>query len=748
MTSLVSFNSTVHVSFYKSNVSVLTVEKQNEVFIKQQNATLSFTNVRFSFDELTAPAFLCDKDSSLTLTDTSFNHTTPALTSPFIDSVGPLVFVKNLVFLQPIALDTTPFIRLVRAEKDASFSYLDTATLLAGPLNTPFIVCEGATTFTMDNLKLNSSFLNSASFISAKDFTITLKLNQIQLLSTANGAFLNLEDGSVRIQIDTCQSCSGVQGGLVHCRNSNVTAENWRPSSCSAAKGGVLYARDSNVKFSSGNFSNCHADEGGVAYIIASQATISMISLVSNSAKRGGVFWVDFGTNSALSVSLRSSTVTTNSASDVDERGIDFGKGGVIFVKGTTSSPNPLNLNGSHFEENTAEYGNDVFVEETVLGETGSDLLKSCGGDSYSRFPHLEIENHNGDKDELARISHFISYPTLRIATSASSQGVDTCRWTGQYCKTLVYALHYLQTTAPNGSLFQRQFLNATGYLMYSLSLSADYKTKEGVVFTIDDESRLTVVKVKFSLTPLHQVMKVSSKDGQVSMQDCVVYSESDVTISKSPIFSVGSSLILNYTKFSPTLTTSITTISVPLVHFTPTPSGEDELGSGSCHINNCSLTNLTLKGQSFKQQIQPSHWQSNLNPTDLSYFVGEDVSMDESDKWRTGSLVYWIISPSLDVLIDSDENAVDHPNCGSSTFKCTTLDSAFKSAGLNELSTLSLSCIQTSALPLPESAIEIMNEEKKRYLSEFRACSDGPCPSRVETFDSRGFHRSLAQPS
>ncbi|KAK2945987.1 hypothetical protein BLNAU_19063 [Blattamonas nauphoetae] len=244
------------------------------------------------------------------------------------------------------------------------------------------------------------------------------------------------------------------------------------------------------------------------------------------------------------------------------------------------------------------------------------------------------------------------------------------------------------------------------------LSISATYDEKEGIVFTIRDVSRLTVQRISFSLTQLHQVVTVNSKEGRLAMENCFVRMESGTTTPISPIC------------------TSIAALSAPLVLYTPKPSDDDELGSGSLlsarfigifpgHIvlsdtrlrpyprNNLNDLNLVSL---FNVHLSLSHqrrynvsdqlskelkqkWNDNLQAAALvTSLLGEDISMDLSDKWRTGSLVYWLVSPSGSIRIGSDENAVDHPNCGSSTFMCTTLDSAFRSAGLNKISTLTLS--------------------------------------------------------
>ncbi|KAK2944699.1 hypothetical protein BLNAU_20392 [Blattamonas nauphoetae] len=663
---------------------------------------------------------------------------------------GPLVRFEYQDSKQPITLDNIPFIRLIRTEQDASLSFNYVTPLLADSLTAPFIECVGAETFQMEGLTLSSSHLNSASFVSAKDSALTLRWIKIQLLkSTVDGAFLHLDSCSLTSDYDTGNLSSGVRGGLVYCQNSTVEFEDLKSNSCSAKQGGFLFSKECNTTIFDAVFTNCEAEEGGIACIVSSYLRLTSNSFVSNSAKRGGVFWIDFGDQSTSSVySLSNSNYTSNTARDEDENGVDSGKGGAIYVKGTTTAKTPFSTSG-HYEGNTAAVGNDVFVEEAVLGEIGPDLLSNGYAESYSRFPHLVIENYDGDEDEITRISNLVPYPSIRVSKSGKDD--PACRWSNTYCLTIQYALQHLKSPLLNGSMFQRECVqyndsmttepvelekhdliyvsySSSSTSVYSLSLSAAYDTKEGIMFTITDESRLTAVRVKFLLKSSHQVVTVNSKDGRLAMQNCFVLIESDLTTSKSPINSVGSSLALNNVSFAPTLTASISTLSAPLVHYAPTPSAGKELGSGSCDITNCTLTNLTfpkttmfvietsgqvsfllqpiyrvttdlehgkfisLKGQSFKQQIQPSLWHSNPSTSDLPYFIGEDVSMDEDDKWRTGSLVYWLISPSIEIFIGSVENAVDHPNCGSSTFQCTTLDSAFKSAGLNDLSTLSLS--------------------------------------------------------
>ncbi|KAK2955313.1 hypothetical protein BLNAU_9704 [Blattamonas nauphoetae] len=517
---------------------------------------------------------------------------------------------------------------------------------------------------------------------------------------------------------------------------------------CSAVKGGIVYAERSNLNFvNAASFTSCRAEEGGVAYLISSTLQISESTFTSNSAKRGGVAFVDLADDcfiSTLSTKV-AAYYTNNIATDVDEDGVDCGKGGVFFVTGTTTVTNPLNFGRHQFEGNKAEFGNDVFVEESVLGNNEPTQLSNCSGESYSDFPHLEIENHNTTQTQLDQISDFLPFPTLIIDPSGTL--TDTCRWSGTSCKTLNHALQYLRTTYPNGTLYPRSvrqesttittepiilekqalfYLSPTNH-RFDLFLSAAFDSVEGIIFTIEDESRLKLAQLNLILKSKHRVVKVTSKEGSLVMESSTVWCDATMTI--SPIWSVGISVGLNNVTFQPSLTTSIATLSTPLVHFAPKQSEGNKLGSGSFEMTNSIFTNLTfedttmievettddvtfanstltdvisnqqegkylrLKGRDFKTQLKPDQWDEDLQSKQhLASLWGEDIWMEESEKWRRGSLVYWLVSPSSEVVIGLDDDAVDHPNCGSSTFKCPTLDSAFSSAGLNTFDTISLS--------------------------------------------------------
>ncbi|KAK2962067.1 hypothetical protein BLNAU_3123 [Blattamonas nauphoetae] len=392
-------NSTVYVNRYYHRTITITVYPYPEVFITLKNATLSFFDFRFEFDELTKQAFTCDQESSIELRHTEFRLTNPTLTHPFIDSIGRSVVIYDFDFYPSITLDNTPFIRLIRAEKNATLDYSSTTTLLASPLTVPFIICEGAKRFNLWFITLSCPLEHSASFAFAKDSTVELYSNTIRLLkSTAQGTFLHLENGAVFIDRDNSSSSSAEQGGLIICRNSTVTSDRWKGSSCSAKQGGVLYSEDCSVSIKEGTFSNCQADEGGVAFVVSSTLTIADSSFVTNSAKSGGAFWVDFINDIPSSVSWKNSTFTANSALDEDENVVQSGHGGAIHAR--LLSTHSLAVEGCSFDGcSCSKGGGGVYVDlrsSTLADKTQQVVVGSAYGWMPTSFTDCTSKDGRG----------------------------------------------------------------------------------------------------------------------------------------------------------------------------------------------------------------------------------------------------------------------------------------------------------------------------------------------------------------
>ncbi|KAK2961917.1 hypothetical protein BLNAU_2973 [Blattamonas nauphoetae] len=315
---------------------------------------------------------------------------------------------RDLLFLLLVTTQSGVFLRKVRshrgfAQVESSFSYQSANPALATltSLDTaPFLSLENVTD--ADFYNLNSpgklgTFLK-VSLVKATNTNITFRYTQVSnLQTTANGLYLNADSCNVTVNDGRLRNISAGNGGFLYCKNSNITIKTPQCSNFSATKGGFVYAVNSNVSFvGAATFTSCSAEEGGVAYLVSSTLQIAAVTFTSNLAKRGGVAFVDLAGDRFLSTaSTTVATFTSNTATNVDENGVDSGKGGVFFVTGTTTASNPLNFGWHHFDGNQAQFGNDVFVEESVLGSDGPTRLSKCGGESYSDFPHLEIENHN-----------------------------------------------------------------------------------------------------------------------------------------------------------------------------------------------------------------------------------------------------------------------------------------------------------------------------------------------------------------
>ncbi|KAK2944868.1 hypothetical protein BLNAU_20211 [Blattamonas nauphoetae] len=172
----------------------------------------------------------------------------------------------------------------------------------------------------------------------------------------------------------------------------------------SSCDGSFLFAKQSNVTISTLTVSSCSAQRGGFAFCRLCNVTIVKSDFTSCSAQHGGVIFVELDSVCRLSSDYTLSTYslfTNCKANTKDENGVAVGRGGAIFVKGTTTAETPVNLTRILFEKNSAVFGNDVFVENSVLGNQGPDRLKGCKGESRSDWPHLEIEGITKEENEV-----------------------------------------------------------------------------------------------------------------------------------------------------------------------------------------------------------------------------------------------------------------------------------------------------------------------------------------------------------
>ncbi|KAK2950317.1 hypothetical protein BLNAU_14728 [Blattamonas nauphoetae] len=123
--------------------------------------------------------------------------------------------------------------------------FMYTTPLLASPLTVPFVIGEGVQRFWVWSLTLNFSFVNLASFATAKDSDVELDGNRIQLLKSTSqatqGGVLFSEGSRLSLIKATFSNCQAEQGGAIHARllsTHSLTVKGCTFDGCSCTEGG------------------------------------------------------------------------------------------------------------------------------------------------------------------------------------------------------------------------------------------------------------------------------------------------------------------------------------------------------------------------------------------------------------------------------------------------------------------------------------------------------------------------------
>ncbi|KAK2953246.1 hypothetical protein BLNAU_11872 [Blattamonas nauphoetae] len=272
------------------------------------------------------------------------------------------------------------------------------------PLTHSFVTSTGRSIVFYDVKIPTGLILDSVSFVrhvrSTNDGTFTWTGTPVSSVNLTTQPFLHLEGMStLNIEQDSYSKITNISsscdGSFLFAKKSNVTLSKLKVSLCKALRGGFAFCHLCNLTIMESEFSSCSAQHGGVIFV-----ELDAVNQLSSFRQ-----------------SLPLSLFTDCKATTTDENGMAAGKGGAICVKGTTTAELPINLAYCLFEKNTAAFGNDVFVEKSVLGDKGSDRLKRCGGESRSGWPHLEVEGITKEENESewTRISTFIDFPTIRV---------------------------------------------------------------------------------------------------------------------------------------------------------------------------------------------------------------------------------------------------------------------------------------------------------------------------------------------
>ncbi|KAK2959818.1 hypothetical protein BLNAU_5307 [Blattamonas nauphoetae] len=201
-------------------------------------------------------------------------------------------------------------------------------------------------------------------------------------------------------------------------------------------------------------------------------------------ARNGGVAWIELaGANWILVKHEKTSKLAASFTNCVAVGGSSdtshpTGKGGALFVTGTSTHATPISLNDqplyhAHFEDNLAESGNDLFITSELFGSVPTSSLVSFGGGSFSYDHHVAIEGRS--PEDSAKIGLLIPTPIVSVngsvselMTGKSGEDVPTCKWTSSFCATLGYGITHLTKKYSTGGQFFPQSIQFVHNLTFN----------------------------------------------------------------------------------------------------------------------------------------------------------------------------------------------------------------------------------------------------------------------------------------
>ncbi|KAK2953470.1 hypothetical protein BLNAU_11605 [Blattamonas nauphoetae] len=206
----------------------------------------------------------------------------------------------------------------------------------------------------------------------------------------------------------------------------------------STSDGAVLKAKGTSVKFSLASCVNCSARNGGALAIELSGA--SYLQIVHESTSKFNVTFKDC-------IAIGEEGVRTDPK----------GKGGAIFVNGSSTSTKPIQLStttsdDARFEENFADEGNDIFVSRSVFDGKSLDSISGFGGGSHSGDFRIVVEGLDSNNEERDLVQSKL-LPSPKVSVNGSVEDVfgkmsgvdsDACKWTSSFCATLGFGVRFL----------------------------------------------------------------------------------------------------------------------------------------------------------------------------------------------------------------------------------------------------------------------------------------------------------------
>ncbi|KAK2947717.1 hypothetical protein BLNAU_17317 [Blattamonas nauphoetae] len=255
----------------------------------------------------------------------------------------------------------------------------------------------------------------------------------------------------------------------------------------STSDGAVLKAKGTIVKFTMASCVNCSARNGGALAVELSGA--SYLQLLHESA-------------SSHNATFKDCMAIGEGGARTDPKG----KGGAIFVNGSSTSAKPIQLSttttdDARFEENFAGEGNDIFVSRSVFGGKSLDSISGFGGGSHSEDFRVVVEGLDSNEKERDVVQAKL-LPSPKVSVNGSIEddfgkvsGLDTeaCKWTSSFCATLGYGVRFLTQRYLNGSSIPQtiQFLHNMTYTETKIEIVGQDVTVCGT--TSKDLSKSTI---------------------------------------------------------------------------------------------------------------------------------------------------------------------------------------------------------------------------------------------------------------
>ncbi|KAK2947174.1 hypothetical protein BLNAU_17879 [Blattamonas nauphoetae] len=617
-----------------------------------------------------------------------------------------------------------------------------------------------------------------------QSFTITLSR------SPQNVPFIQCNGGTLTFDKVTFSTASGLiltGCSLVEC---SATTLDFLASSIanvtSDRDGAVFHATNCSFQSLSSSFKNCRARNGGAVAIELSGSKTILVTHESTST---------FATSFSECVAVGESSGGSNS----------LGRGGALFVSGTSTHSTPILFNSSstnhaRFENNIADLGMDLFITSDLFNGKEIESITSFGGGSMSADDHVAIEDRPSSDSEL--IGLLIPTPKVsvngsitEIMTGKSGQDTASCKWTSTFCATLGYGIKHLTKKYSTGELFP-QSIQFVWNMTYN---------ETGVV--VNDQDVSNGSKLSVSGLDLRPIAKCGLFDLEAD-GDCLIVSDVGVVCSdgteywKALIKSSGRPVSIDSCTFN-TSNGGTATLTQPLIQLVPpsadvVPSAAITLRSisissfkstrmiveidtdGAISVLNtlfssCSCSSemkgkvILVKTSKLDESITKERWSGSVvEGVEASWFYGQDRSLASTSGLFEVSLLLMLgDGPSDAVLVSSTSHSSPHINCGSSALPCSTFEASLRSSANHSISTIILaqpsllesSFSATSALAIRSQTgkhvltlqataqLEISNDSAVLLLSSLQMPIDSTCSSSPVFLASKGeLHLSSSQ--